>query len=80
MNAFNLLYVGAALSPLTKSDRRCYYSLEKVTMICRSTTKRPTAGSHFVSARVRNGTGSIGYTGYDTAACTYNLLDGKMYK
>ncbi len=32
------LYVGAALPPLTKSDRRCYYSLEKVTMICWSTT------------------------------------------
>ncbi len=35
--------VGAALPPLTKSDRRCYYSLEKVTMIYRGTTNRPTA-------------------------------------
>ncbi len=26
------LYVGAAPPPLTKSDRRCYHSLEKVTM------------------------------------------------
>ncbi len=45
-------YVGAALPPLTKSDRRCYISLEKVTMICRSTTKRSTAGTSSVSARV----------------------------
>ncbi len=63
------LYVGAALSPLTKSDRRCYFSLEKVTMICRSTIKRSTAGTYSVSAQVRNCTGSIRYTGYGTAAC-----------
>ncbi len=28
----NRMYVGAALPPLTKSDRRCCYSLEKMTI------------------------------------------------
>ncbi len=46
ISTWSNVYVGAALPPLTKSDRRCYYSLEKVTMIC-STTKRLTAGSRF---------------------------------
>ncbi len=42
------MYVGAALPPLTKNDRRCYYSLAKVTMICRGATNRPDDGKYII--------------------------------
>ncbi len=52
-----------------------YYSSEKVTMICRGTTNRPTAGSHSLSARVRNCTSRtyrirLLYI-YETTVCRY---------
>ncbi len=44
MEGTSVCWSRSATAPLTKSDRRCYYSLEKVTMICSSTANGPMEG------------------------------------